>query len=149
MPPADIHPCPLACPAANPQPARPSRPAHNVSTPSSPQCAGLAIDCALHAVLALTLAEMSRRRPQRWAAQRVPLLAACTWNGVRLLFRLGKAVGECENGRESSWVHARELGACTEGGWVLAHEHAMRMRRLVDMAHAHSARAAHGVMQRT
>ena len=55
-----------------------------------PLPAGLAADCALHALLALALLHLSRQRPRTFAAHREPLVAGCTWNGTRLLLRLGE-----------------------------------------------------------
>lgn len=95
----------LHCPMA-PQPAFPSR--HT----------GLSSDCALHALLALGLARLSRSRPQRWTANRVPLLAACSCNGVRLLLRLGeRGWPRAAVTWQGGWAHMRHLGdKCAASG---------------------------------
>lgn len=82
------------------------------STPLHPIVAGLALDCALHAVLALALAELQRRRPQHFSAHRTPLLAACSWNGVRITFRLSELLQGAHGCVALCMPCCSGLGAC-------------------------------------
>lgn len=96
--------CPLSTRLAAPTHSQPPVALPHGATTCVP-LTGLSSDCALHALLALGLARLSRSRPQRWTANRVPLLAACSCNGVRLLLRLG----------ERGWQRAV---VTWQGGWA-------------------------------